>query len=105
MVREKKGKRKININEKDELEIKPFTKRKTNKKEQVIDAPETNAEILRYKVRSWVEFNRDYFCRSGHYKIIKPKRLIDKKLLGQDKKFSTRLPYAQKRSDKFNSQG
>ena len=79
IVREKKGKQKININEKDEVEIKPFTKRKTNEKEQLNDAPKTNAKILRYKVRSWTEFNREYFCKSGHYNIINPKRLIDNK--------------------------
>ena len=79
MVREKKGKQKININEKEEVEIKPFTKRKTNEKEQLNDAPKTNAEILRYEVRSWIEFNKDYFCKSGHYNTINPKRLIVKK--------------------------
>ena len=37
MVCEKRKTKKINI-EKDDLEIKPFTKRKTNEKEQLIDA-------------------------------------------------------------------
>ena len=45
----------------------------------------------------WLEFDKGYYCRNCEKFIYKQKHPIDKKVLGQDHNFSTRLNYANKK--------
>ena len=53
------------------------------------------------KKKNWLEFDKGYYCRNCENTINKQKHQIDKKVLRQDHKFSTRLNYAKKK-DKRN---
>ena len=48
------------------------------------------------KTKKRVEFDKGYYCQNCDYynNNNKQKHQIDKKVLGQDHNFSTRLPYA-----------
>ena len=48
------------------------------------------------KRNNWLEFDKGYFCRNCEYIINKQKHQIDKKVLRQDRDFSTRLNCANK---------
>ena len=48
----------------------------------------------------WLEFDKRWYCRNCEYIINKQKHQMVKKILGQDKYFSTRLPYANKKTVK-----
>ena len=78
----------------DELEVKPYPKTKKKIKQEV-EKPKLGAEYLSCKRRSRIDFNKTYYCKNCQYIIIKQKHQIDKKkVLRQDKNFSSRLPYA-----------
>ena len=49
----------------------------------------------------WLEFDEGYFRQYCEYNINKQKHQIEKKIVGQDHHFSTRLLYANKRVEKF----
>ena len=49
------------------------------------------------KRNNWLEFDKSYYCRNCEYIINKQKHQIDKKVLRQDRDFSTRLNYANKK--------
>ena len=49
------------------------------------------------KQNTWLEFDKGYYCRNCEYIINKQKHEIDKKVLRQDRDFSTRLNYANKK--------
>ena len=46
------------------------------------------------KQNNWLEFDKGYYCENCEYIINKQKHQIDKKVLGQERDFSTRLNYA-----------
>ena len=45
----------------------------------------------------WLDFDKGYYCRNCENIINKQKHQIDKKVLRQDRDFSTRLNYANKK--------
>ena len=49
------------------------------------------------KQNNWLEFDKGYYCRNCEYIINKQKHQIDKKVLRQDRDFSARLNYANKK--------
>ena len=49
------------------------------------------------KQSNWLEFDKGYYCTNCEYIINKQKHQIDKKVLRQDRDFSTRLNYANKK--------
>ena len=46
------------------------------------------------KRNNWLEFDKGYYCKNCEYIIKKQKHQIDKKILRQDRDFSTRINYA-----------
>ena len=46
------------------------------------------------KQNNWLEFDKGYYCINCEYIINKQKHQIDKKVLRQDRDFSTRMNYA-----------
>ena len=46
---------------------------------------------------NWLEFDKSYYCKNCEYIINKQKHQIDKKILRQDRDFSTRINYANKK--------
>ena len=53
------------------------------------------------KRNNWLEFDKGYFCKNCEYNINKQRYKIDKKVLRQDREFSTRLNYANKKIRKI----
>ena len=49
------------------------------------------------KQNTWLEFDKGFYCTNCEYIINKQKHQIDKKVLRQDRDFSTRLNYAIKK--------
>ena len=49
------------------------------------------------KQSNWLEFDKGYYCTNCEYIIDKQKHQIDNKVLRQDRDFSTRLNYANKK--------
>ena len=49
------------------------------------------------KRNNWLEFDKGYYCKNCEYIINKQKHQIDKSVLRQDRNFSTRLNYANKK--------
>ena len=49
------------------------------------------------KQKTWLEFDKGYYCTNCEYIINKQKHQIDKKVHRQDRDFSTRLNYVKKR--------
>ena len=55
------------------------------------------SKYLTCEQNNWLEFDKGYYCRNCEYAINKQKHQIDKKVLRQDRDFSTRLNYADKK--------
>ena len=49
------------------------------------------------KQNTWLEFDKGYYCRNCEYIINNQKHQIDKNVLRQERDFSTRLNYANKK--------
>ena len=49
------------------------------------------------KRKNWLEFDKGYYCKNCEFIINKRKHQIDKKVLRQERDFSTRLNYANKK--------
>ena len=49
------------------------------------------------KKNNWLEFDKGYYCTNCEYIFNKQKHQIDKKVPRQDRDFSTRLNYANKK--------
>ena len=49
------------------------------------------------KQNNWLEFDKGYYCKNCEYIKSKQKHQIDEKILRQDRDFSTRLNYANKK--------
>ena len=85
---------KVNKNDNDELVVKNYPKNKQPITQQQKFKP-PNCPCC--KRNSWLEFDRGFFCKICEYIINKQKHQIDKKVLRQDRYFSTRLNYANKK--------
>ena len=79
---------KVVKNDNDQLEVKNYPKNK----QPIIQQHLPNCP--RCKRSNWLEFDKGYYCQNCEYIINKQKHQIDKKVLRQDKDFSTRLNYA-----------
>ena len=53
------------------------------------------------KQNMWLEFDRGYYCCKCDYIINKQKHQVDKKVLRQERDFSTKLTYASKKKEIF----
>ena len=82
---------KVIENQNDELEVKPYPK---TKKRKINEKPKVDIECPSCKQRSWIEFDKSYFCQNSEFIVNKQKHKRDEKVLRQDKKLSTKLRYA-----------
>ena len=90
---------KIIKDDEDELLVKNYPK---NKNEQpIIQQQLPNCPSC--KRNNWLEFDKGYYCKNCEYITNKQKHQIDKKVLRQDRDFSTRLNYANKKVRKIFS--
>ena len=85
-------------NDIDELVVKNYPKKNQPIQQQRKLKPTNCPRCQRNK---WLEFDKGYYCQFCEYIIDKPKHQIDKKDRRQDQKFSTRLPYANKKIRKI----
>ena len=77
----------------NQLIVKNYTKNKNKQpiiQQQKFDLPNCPS----CKQNTWLEFDKEYYCRNCEYIINKQKHQIDKKVLRQDHDFSNRLIYA-----------
>ena len=76
------------------LEVKNYPKIK----QRIIQKPKFKPpNCPTCKQNKWLEINKCYYCKNCEYIINKQKHQIDKKVLRQDRDFSTRLIYANKK--------
>ena len=78
----------------DELVVKNYPKSKQPINQQKKFKPPNCPSC---KQNKWLEFDKGYYCTNCEYIINKQKHQIDKKVLRQDRDFSTRLNYANKK--------
>ena len=81
---------KVIKNDDDQLIVKNYPKNKNkqpNIQKQLPNCPSC-------KQNNWLEFDKGYYCKNCEFIISKQKHQIDKKVLRQDRDFSTRLNYA-----------
>ena len=83
---------KVIKNDDDQLLVKNYPK---NKKQPIINQKLPNCRSC--KRNNWLEFDKGYYCQNCEYIINKQKHQIDNKILRQDRDFSTRLSYANKK--------
>ena len=82
--------RKVN----DELIVKNFSNKKQPfNRQQKFKPP----NCPRCKQNIWLEFNKGFYCQNCEYIIDKQKHQIDKQVRRQDRDFSSRLSYANKK--------
>ena len=81
---------KVIKNDDDQLVVKNYPKNKN--KQPIIQQQLPNCPSC--KRNNWLEFDKGYYCTNCEYIINKQKHQIDKKVLRQDRDFSTRLNYA-----------
>ena len=85
---------KVIKNDNDQLEAKNYPKNK----QPIIQQQKFKPPICpTCKQNNWLEFDKGYYCTNCDYIINKQKHQIDKKVLRQDRDFSTRLNYAIKK--------
>ena len=77
-------------NDNDELVVKNYLKKRPNIQKQLPNCPSC-------KRNKWLEFDKGYYCKNYGYIINKEKHQIDKKVLRQERDFSTRINYANKK--------
>ena len=82
------------VENKGNLEIKNYTKKKQPIKQQLKYKPPICHSCKR---NNWLEFDKGYYCQNCEYIINKQKHQIDRKVRRQDQYFSTRLSYANKK--------
>ena len=83
---------KVIKNDNDQLIVKNYPKNQN--KQPIIQQQLPNCPSC--KQNNWLEFDKGYYCTNCEYIINKQKHQIDKKILRQDRDFSTRLNYANK---------
>ena len=87
---------KVTRNDNDELIGKNYPKNKNKlpiSQQQKYKPPNCPT----FKQNNWLELDRGYYCKNCEYIISKQKHHIDKKVLRQDRDFSTRINYANKK--------
>ena len=82
---------KVIKNGNDELIIKNYPKNK----QPIIQQQLPNCSSCKRNI--WLEFDKGYYCHNCEYIIKKQTHQLDKKVLRQDKDFSTKLNYANKK--------
>ena len=85
---------KVIKNDNDELIVKNYPKNKQPIIQQQKFKPPNCPSC---KLNNWLEFDTGYYCKNCEYIINKQKHQIDEKVLRQDRNFSTRLNYANKK--------
>ena len=89
-----KRNQKVIKNDNDQLVVKNYPKNK----QPIIQQQKFKPPICpSCKQKTWLEFDKGYYCTNCEYIIKKQKHQIDKKVLRQDRDFSTRLIYANKK--------
>ena len=78
---------KVIKNDNEQLVVKNYPK---NKNKQL-------PNCLPCKRNNWLAFDKGYYCANCEYIINKQRHQIDKKVLRQERDFSTRLNHAKKR--------
>ena len=81
-------------NDNDELIVKNYPRNKQPIIEQTKYKP---PDCPSCKQNNWLDFDNGYYCANCDYIINKQKHQIDKKLFRQDRDFSTRIIYANKK--------
>ena len=85
---------KVIKNDIDELIVKNYPKNKQSIIQQQKFKPPNCPSC---KQNTWLEFDKGYFCTNCEYIINNQKHQIDKQVCKQDRDFSTRLDYANKK--------
>ena len=85
---------KVIKNDNDELVVKKYPKNKQPIIQQHKFKPPNCPSC---KQNKWLELDKGYYCTNCEYIINKQKHQIDKNVLRQDRDFSTRLNYANKK--------
>ena len=86
---------KVIRNDNHELIVKNYPKNKI--KPPVIHQQSKLPNCPSCKRNNWLDFDKGYYCKNCEFIINKQKHQIDKKVLRQDRDFSTRLNYANKK--------
>ena len=86
---------KVIKNDNDQLVVKNYPKNKNN--QPIIQKQLKLPNCPSCKQNNWLEFDKGYYCKNCEYIINKQKHQIDKNVLRQDRDFSTRLNYANKK--------
>ena len=82
---------KVIKNDNDQLVVKNYPRNKQPIIQQQKFKPSNCPSC---KGNNWLKFDRGYYCKNCEYIINKQRHQIDKKLVRQDRDFSTRLSYA-----------
>ena len=89
---------KVNKSDNDQLIVKIYSKNKQpiiqQQKFKPLNCPSC-------KQNNWLEFDKGYYCTNCEYIINKQKHQIDKIVLREDRVFSARLSYANKKLEKY----
>ena len=85
---------KVIKNDSNQLKVKNYPKNKQPIDQQQKFKPPNCPSCKR---NNWIEFDKGYYCKNCEYIINKQKHQIDKNILRQDRDFSTRLNYANKK--------
>ena len=85
---------KVVKNDNDQLVVKNYPKNKQSITQQQKFKPPNYPSC---KENNWLEFDKGYYCTNCEYIINKQKHQINKNILRQDRDFSTRLNYANKK--------
>ena len=87
---------KVIKNDDNQLIVKKYPKNKN--KQPIIQEQKFKPPLCPQCSRNlWLEFDKGYYCRNYQYIINKQKHQINKQVLRQDRDFSTRLNYANKK--------
>ena len=85
---------KVVKNDNDHLIVKKYPK---NKQPTIEQRKNNLPSCPSCKRKNWLEFDKGYHCKNCEFIINKQRHQIDKKVLRQDREFSTRLNYANKK--------
>ena len=86
--------KKVIKNDKNQIVVKNYPKKKQPIIQQLPNCPSC-------KKNNWLEFDKSPYCKSCKYIINKQKHQIQKEILRQDRDFSTRIIYANKKIREF----
>ena len=87
---------KVIKNDNDQLVVKNYPKNK-NKQPIIQQQKFKPPNCPSCKQNTWLEFDKGFYCTNCEYIINKQRHQIDKKVFRQDRDFSTRLNYANKK--------